>query len=112
LLLWIPVYNILKIIVSQACEKISRKSRRPILDNSQAKRSNLFAEVRYKSSPLIMKINPVNPEDKNKPRLISCTYKPQNGHWTQVRSHSGPKPNAKRANGRTGKKVKRRLERC
>jgi hypothetical protein len=71
-----------------------------------------LTEVCYKSSPLIAKINPVNLGDKDKPRLISCTYKPQNGHWMQVQSHSGPKLNAKRANGRTGKRVKRRLERC
>jgi hypothetical protein len=101
----------LKIAAYQACEKISRKSRRHVLDDSQAKRSDLFAEVCYKSSPLIAKINPVNPGDKDKLRLISRTYKPQNSHWMQVRSHSGPKPNAKRANGRTGKRVKRRLER-
>jgi hypothetical protein len=75
------------------------------------KTSDLFAEVRYKSSPLIAKINPVNPGDKDKPRLISRTYKLKNGYWMQVRSHSGPKPNAKRANGRTGKRVKRRSER-
>jgi hypothetical protein len=84
LLLWLPVYNILKIAASQAHKKISRKSRRPVSDDSQAKTSDLFAEVCYKSSPLIAKINPVNPGDKNKPRLISCTYKPQNGHWMQV----------------------------
>jgi hypothetical protein len=64
--------------------KFSRKSRRPVSDDSQAKRSDLFAEVCYKSSPLITKINPVNLGDKDKPRLISHTYKPQNSHWTQV----------------------------
>jgi hypothetical protein len=62
----------------------SRKSRRPVSDDSQAKTSDLFAEVYYKSSPLIVKINLVNPGDKDKPRLISHTYKPQNGHWMQV----------------------------
>jgi hypothetical protein len=92
--------------------KFSRKSRRPVSDDSQAKKtSDLFAEVCYKPLPLIAEINTVNPGDKDKPRLISRTYKPQNGHWMQVRSHSGPKPNAKRANRRTGKRVKRRLER-
>jgi hypothetical protein len=91
--------------------KSSRKSRRPVSDGSQAKTSDLFAEVCYKSSPLIAKINPVNPGDKDKPRLISRTYKLKNGYWMQVRFHSGPKPNAKRANGRTGKRVKRRSER-
>jgi hypothetical protein len=76
------------------------------LDDSQAKTSNLFTEVCYKSSLLIAKINPVNTGDKDKLRLISHTYKPQNSHWMQVRSHSGPKLNAKRANRRTGKRVK------
>jgi hypothetical protein len=64
--------------------KFSRKSRRPVSDNSQAKTSNLFTEVCYKSSPLIVKINPVNPGDKDKPRLISRTYKLKNGYWMQV----------------------------
>jgi hypothetical protein len=57
--------------------KISRKSRRPVSDDSQAKTSDLFTEVRYKSLPLIAKINPVNLGDKDKPRLISRTYKPK-----------------------------------
>jgi hypothetical protein len=61
-----------------------QENQEPVLDNSQAKRSNFFAEVCYKSLPLIVKINPVNPGDKDKPRLISHTYKPQNGHWTHV----------------------------
>jgi hypothetical protein len=68
--------------------KFSRKSRRPVSDDSQAKTSDLFAEVCYKSSPLIVKINPVNPGDKDKPRLISRTHRPKNGYWMQVRSHS------------------------
>jgi hypothetical protein len=71
----------LKIAASQACEKIFKKSRRPVSDDSQAKTSNLFAEVCYKSSPLIAKINPVYPGDKDKLRLISCTYKLKNGYW-------------------------------
>jgi hypothetical protein len=113
LLLWLPVYDILKIAAYQACEKNFKKIKKTCFGRlAGKKRSDLFAEVCYKSSPLIAKINPVNPGDKDKPRLISRTYKPQNSHWTQVRSHSGPKPNTKGANGRTEKRVKKkRLER-
>jgi hypothetical protein len=56
----------LKIAASQASEKTSRKSRRPVSDNSQVKSSDLFTEVHYKFSSFILKINPVNPEDKDK----------------------------------------------
>jgi hypothetical protein len=40
---------------------------------TEGKRSNLFAEVHYKSLPLTVKINPVNPGDKDNVRATLLT---------------------------------------
>jgi hypothetical protein len=68
--------------------KFSRKSRKPVSDDSQAKRSDLFAKVRYKSLPLITKINPVNPRDKDKPNksYLQATKRPLDAGLIPLRS--------------------------
>jgi hypothetical protein len=52
---------------SKLARKFSSSTRRPVSDNSQAKTSDLFAEERYKTSPLIVQVNPVNPGVGDKP---------------------------------------------
>jgi hypothetical protein len=64
LLLWLPVYDILKIAAYQAHEEISRRSRRPVSDDSQAK--EVTSLLRYTTSARHSRLSKTNlPKNPN-----------------------------------------------